>query len=131
VADIDRAVLEHLRDGATGAGTRIRPEFKKQNEQFPAIVVRRVGEPTELLLDGAHDTKEARFQIDVWARSYSELVTISNQVAVLFDAFSGNMGTVPVVVQYSQKENEVDLSEVDGDLVNRRRSLDFVMRYEE
>lgn len=131
MAEIDRAVMDRLAQGGTIAQTRVNPEFNRQNQQYPALVVARVSGPTELLLDGPTGVEEGRWQIDCWAASYAQAIALAGEVNALLDGFTGLIGDSPqVLVQMSFKENETDLSNVDGDRTNRRRSLDYVIRYE-
>lgn len=131
MADVDRALMDHLSAAATIAGVRVFPEFRKVNQVFPALIVTRVSEPTLPLLDGPSDVSEARWQIDCWASTYKRAVTLAREVTIALDGFRGLMGNAPQVqIQSAFKENESDLSQLDGDLSERRRTLDFVMRYE-
>ena len=131
MADVDRALMDHLAAAGTSAETRVFPEFRRVNQQFPALIVTRVSEPTLPLLDGPSDVSEARWQIDCWASTYLKVIALATEVNAALDGFTGLMGQPPQVkIQSSFKENESDLSTLDGDLGERRRSLDFVMRYE-
>lgn len=130
--DIDQAVMDHIVGLTTAAGTRVRPEFKAQNQKLPAITVTRVSEPTEENLDGATGLREGRWQVDCWAANYAASLALASEVNAGLDGFSGLMGTASprFTVQRARKENEADLSRIDGDLRMRRRSLDFVITYE-
>lgn len=129
---LEQSLSEHLKNAGTSAGTRIRPEFLNENEQYPAVVLLLVGQVQEFTNDGPENLTEKRVAIDCYAKNYLQAVTLADEIITILQGFTGALGTSSpaTVVRMSQLEGNGDQSEIDGDRHNRRRSLSFVITYE-
>ena len=129
---LEQSLSEHLKNAATTAGTRIRPEFLNENEQYPAVVYSIVSEIQEFSQDGPENLTEKRVAIDCYGKNYVQTVTLADEIITILQGFTGALGTSSpaTVVRMSQLEGNIDQSEIDGDRHNRRRSLSFVITYE-
>ena len=132
MAEIEKAVLDHIAAGSTLAASRVLPEFKKVNQTYPAVTVRLVSGPVELNLDGASDLRESRFEIDCWAATYKQVSQLAREVSVLFDGLSGliGSGSPQVRIHSARTENVTDLSSISGDRKDRRKAVDVIVMYE-
>lgn len=110
-------------------GTRIYPEILPQDVVYPCMRYARVGTIRGLMLDGVNTLTEVRMQIDIWARSYAEIRAIGNALRAALDGVTGNLGGVSI--QFSRYEADIDLSELEGDQRERRRSFDFIFTLHE
>lgn len=129
---LEQSLAEHLKDAATSAGVRIRPEFLNENELYPAVVYTTVSQTQEFSHDGPENLAEKRVQIDCFASTYLKVVTLADEIISILQGFTGALGTSSpaTVVRLSQLDGLNDQSEIDGDRHNRRRSLSFVITYE-
>ena len=61
-------------------------------KSYPYINLSFIAAPTEYTLDGERGMQQASLQIDAWAETYSEAVTLARSVQSAISAFSGVEG---------------------------------------
>ena len=106
------------------AGDRIYYTLARQGDSKPYITIQRVSMQSGLTLDGVDTLRRISYQIDCYAGTFSEVLSLSTAVRGLLDGFSGILSGTRV--QFVAMENEQDLSEIENDIASRRISLDFL-----
>lgn len=94
---------------------------------FPAISFQRISTSREYTLDDTVSLTEALFQVDVWANSDLEMVTVGRVVRSVLDGFRGIVGTVNI--ERMLQVNEYDLPQLEGSIYRRYQS--FRVLYQE
>mgnify|MGYP000594864417 CR=1 FL=1 len=90
---------------------------------WPRMTLQRISTITKYTLDSRVDIETARIQVNVYAKSYPEVMALGRQVTDLLTAFKG--GSVIRCYEMSRRDS---LSESGGDVI-RLQSLDFKVRY--
>lgn len=106
-------------------GARIYPEFMPENVTYPAITYRRVSTVRFNKMSGPDDLTQVRIQVDCWDDSYADVQTLAAAVINALDGVKTTLGAQ--VVSHCYLDSRQDLSEMDGDRIDRRVSLDFVI----
>lgn len=104
---------------------RIYPEIMPQDVVYPAISYQRISTTRYQLLEGVDDFTQARLQVDCWCDSYAQVKTLALAVKSALDGVTGTLGAQ--AIQHCMLESMVDLSQVVGDKVHRRISMDFMI----
>lgn len=108
--------------------TRFGPIPLPQNSPLPAITFQRIDADEEVCHDGASNMTLARFQLDVWASSYTDARTVAVQARKAFQGWSG--GTYAgVEVFESEVETVQDAVEPAAGL--HRSIVDVMVFYRE
>lgn len=105
-------------------GTRIYPEIMPQDVTYPAISYQRISTVRLNMLSGVDDFTQVRIQIDCWDDNYSDVKTLALAVR---DALDDAKLLGSQVIQHCYMESMQDLSQVDGDRIDRRVSMDFMV----
>lgn len=92
-------------------GGRVRPLFLPQNSPLPAVVYQRVSTPRYAAMQKDTPLSSPRIQIDCYAQSYPEAISISEALREILQDFSGTMGegdnTVENVAVLLQDQQEL------------------------
>ena len=90
-------------------GTRIYPERLPQNPTYPAIAVSRIASERPVSLLGSSGIVGARYQFDVYAKTYAAVKAAVEQLRLALDSFAGTVDGV--VIQEVGFESDVDVNE--------------------
>lgn len=131
---IDQNLILYLQNLGTAAAARFHTGNAPQLPTFPLAVVRRTSGSTPRTLGGTKLFSRATFSIDALARDYADALSVANAVRDALDTFTGSLPSDPVgsetTVQSCRCTAEpADYSEIDGDLVLRRISQEFLFVY--
>ena len=110
-------------------GSRLYAEQMPQNPTYPAVVYSRVSTTQGDLLNGADTLTAVRIQFDAYAVDYAGVKALATAFRAALNGFRGDLGGV--AVQRVKLENETDLSNFDGDDMNRRVSMDYIFTLHE
>lgn len=77
-------------------GQRIKPVKLDPNGALPGITVNRITTSPVFRQEGATTEFKTRFQLDIWATSYSSAKTVAEELRGALDGFSGTMGATRV-----------------------------------
>jgi hypothetical protein len=134
VAVLEEGLVTHLRadagiqalvnNGDSPATYRIYAELLPQEVVYPAISYQRISSPHDLMMEGIDTFTPARIQIDCHAQTSAAASGLAAAVNAALNNVTGSLGGV--TVQHSHNEQRSDLSSMDGDLVIRRITLDYV-----
>ena len=72
--------------------TRAYPAISKSTA-LPAVVYSGRGGIRETFYSGSYGLRQTRFQVDVYASTYSETQTLKDSIITSFHGFSGTMGS--------------------------------------
>jgi len=128
-------VAELIGDAGVTAivGTKVHPGAIPQDTELPAIVYTRVSTPRELALDGTVEAVAARFRLDIWHTSYSNVKTLAEAVRTALNNIGigaqKTLGSESVQAVYI--DDEADLPVFDGDQRDHRVSQDWIVVYTE
>ena len=75
--------------------TRAYPAIAKTTS-LPAVVYAGRGGIREAFYSGSYGLRETRFQVDVYAKTYGEAVTLKDSIITAFHGFTGVMGSSTV-----------------------------------
>jgi hypothetical protein len=115
-----QGLYAHLKadeDLAALVGRRIYPDEIPQGVAYPALVYSILGDVVQRNLDGPDGTREARAQVECWARKRSETVEVSSVVDARLESLNdgaGDMGGVAVRWCHRADEQESDVPIADG-----------------
>lgn len=102
---------------ASLVSTRIYPMRLPPAAVFPAVTYQRVSGVRVQSLGGPTGLAAPRFQISVWASSYSSAKAVATQVRLALDGFQGNMGASPYInVSGITLENDLEMIDPDTQL---------------
>ena len=82
---------------AAVVGTRVYPVMAPQNATYPCLVYTRVSTPRFHTHDGASGMAQPRFQINLWADSFSAARTLADTVRTAVDGTKTVSGTAGVI----------------------------------
>ena len=130
---IEAALVAELAAAGTTAGARIYPQPLPQQATLPAITYLRVSTLREHTLTSPDHLPAVRFQLDCWADTLAETLTLKEEVRVALDGFNADSGLMGgaggVVVQACHLDNE---RAVWSPLPNRyQATLDFIVKHNE
>jgi len=136
---LEEGLVTHLRADAgiqalVGNGDspetyRIFQELLPQEVTYPALSYQRISAPHALTLDGIDTFTPVRIQIDCHAKSSSDASGLAAALNTALNDVTGSIGGVTVRHVYNEQRS--DLSSMDGDLVIRRITLDYVFMMSE
>tara|TARA_R110000851_G_scaffold89315_1_gene194648 strand:- start:4236 stop:4604 length:369 start_codon:yes stop_codon:yes gene_type:complete len=75
--------------------TRAYPAIAKTTN-LPAVVYSGRGGIREAFYSGSYGMRETRFQVDVYAKTYTEVATLKDSIITAFHGFTGAMGSSTV-----------------------------------
>jgi len=127
---IEEGLMTYLlaQTGVTGyVGERIHFVHAPQNVTTPYIIIIKISAVREHSHDGSSELAHPRFQLSVFAGTYSGVKTVTAALQTVLQAYSGTMGSVSVdVVLY---DNETDMYEQETGLYHT--ALDYIIWHEE
>jgi hypothetical protein len=121
---IDEALRARL-VAVAGVSSRVYPAKLPQAPTLPAVTYQRVTGNRVHSTQGPSGLANPRYQVDVWARTYVEMLTVAKAVRQGLDGYQGEAGAwfSPLCV------NDFDFYEPGVDL--HRRTLDFSIWHQE
>ena len=107
--------------------TRIYPEVAPDSAAYPFITYNIFGESHDHAMQGATGLTNPTLQLDVWADTIADRVTISEAIRNALDGYTGNMGTENLSIRNCFLQNRANYTESDGEgkTPAYRSSLDF------
>ena len=96
--------------------TRAFPTISKTTD-LPAVVYSGRGGIREAFYSGSYGLRETRFQVDVYAKTYTEASTLKDSIIAAFHGFSGAMGSS--TVSRSTVDNTLENFTDDGEKIYR------------
>lgn len=110
-------------------GTRIFPKALPQNPPLPAITYQRISR-TALAdtLEGPGTLVRPRVQIDTWAKTDAEAITVGAAVRRALNGFRGPVAGEPDVQRIALDNVE---DSIDAELLLHRQRADFFVFHEE
>mgnify|MGYP002633636039 FL=1 len=96
--------------------TRAYPAISKSTD-LPAVVYSGRGGIREAFYSGSYGLRETRFQVDVYAKTYTEVATLKDSIVTAFHGFSGTMGSS--FVGKSTVTNTIENFSDDGEKIYR------------
>ncbi len=125
---IEQALRDHLladTNISSVVATRVYPLELPQNPAFPSITYQIISDEPTYTQDGDSGLDRPRIQIDTWAETYSESISLA---ALIRSRLSGFRGTVSgKEIQGIFRDSSRDFREVLADGVTKiyRRSQDY------
>jgi len=96
--------------------TRAFPAISKTTA-LPAVVYSGRGGIREAFYSGSYGLRETRFQVDVYAKTYTEATTLKDSILAAFHGFSGAMGSS--IVSRSTVDNTLENFTDDDEKIYR------------
>lgn len=130
---MEEAIIAILLADAGVAGqidTRVYPGRAPQGVQASYVLVRSVTRVPDYTMGGPSGYEERRFQIDVYAETYSKTKLTARAVVAALSGFSGVQGAVTIQAIFLDGERDLPITDEDDDVYNRfRTSLDFFIHH--
>lgn len=125
--DVEKAIQELLGDCAGHlVDTRIFPLTRGNCDVYPALTYMRVSTTPYTTHDSAGGLNWARFQIDVYAKTYFSMVETSNVLLGCFRGFNGVVGDVRLNTTLMNMQDSYS-----GDTSIYRMRQDYRVHYQE
>jgi len=123
------AAIKAIGAVASAVGDRVYHNERPQESPLPAITWGRSGIQREMLLDGPSGISTAFYEVDVVSASTAEVRALAEAVKDALHGVTGNFGgdTVRLVAV----TNEVDFSDIEGDLKVRHVLIDVEIIFPE
>ena len=96
--------------------TRAFPAISKTTA-LPAVVYSGRGGIREAFYSGSYGLRETHFQVDVYAKTYTEATTLKDSILAAFHGFSGAMGSS--IVSRSTVDNTLENFTDDNEKIYR------------
>ena len=96
--------------------TKVYPAVAKTTD-LPAVVYTGRNGIRELFYNGSYGMRTTNFQVDVYAKTYSEAVTLRDSIITAFHSFSGTMGSS--TVSRSIVDNTIETFDDSGEKIYR------------
>lgn len=107
--------------------SRIYPNTLPQNPTLPALTFRRVSTVPFSAMSNDTGVTRCRLQVDVWARKYSDLDAVGDQVRQALQRWRNTGAGTEVLSSFYL--NAVDLYEPENEI--HHRAMDFEIDYRE
>lgn len=129
---LSEAMYDYL--STLSVGDHVYPWRLPKNEELPAITFQFLPGPGPLLVhDDAHDGSPAvtslflrqRVQWDIWATTYEELDTITQEFRHAMHGFRGDMGGLDI----GSVHLDIELDSYEEDVQVYRKVIDGMIRY--
>ena len=127
---IEEGLITYLlaQSGVTAyVGEQIHFVHAPQNVTAPYIIIIKISGVREHSHDGSSELAHPRFQLSVFANTYSEVKGIASALQTVLQTYSGTMGSVNVDVVFY--DNEVDMYEQETGLYHT--ALDYIIWHTE
>ena len=99
MTDFDEALVNHLNSQpglAALIGNRIYPDYFPQGGQLPAVAYTLEDDSSGHMMQGASGLRRAIYQINVWAETRREVMTVARQICRALDGYHGAFMDIPV-----------------------------------
>lgn len=90
---ITSSLITYLNDSSSISIDRFYPIKAKQNKAKPLAIVYLDDQNRRRTFDGTNETKDARFQIDVYGETVSSMQTVVIEVLSVLTDYNGTMGS--------------------------------------
>jgi len=111
-------------------GTRIYPGRAPQGPVVSYALLRSVTRLPDYTMSGPSGYEEQRFQIDVYAETYTKTKLTARAIIAALSGFRGQQGTVTIQAIFLDGERDLPTADEDDDVYNRfRTSLDFIIHH--
>lgn len=129
---LEAAVFSIL-SAATGvgavAGDRIYPNALPQGVTYPAIRYQRISTARRYAIDAKQETAMSRLQIDCYATTLAEALSLADAARAALDFYTGTAGGTSIDRIYTEGER-ADYED-DPEPAVHRQMLEFMVHYEE
>ncbi len=125
MSSFKQALREHLQGftplgaliggGTTPSSGRVFWGYAHQDEVFPYIILRRVGDQPIHHLLGSSRIRAPKIDLEIWAKTAYEAETIETQVEACLGNFVGYMDDVPIRISRLEDVDDDDVALQDGD----------------
>lgn len=105
--------------------TRIRPTYLPQNPTLPSLTYQQISGDSNQALDGRSAVRRGRVQIDAWAKTYDEAVSLAEAVSTALDGV--RVTSDGVELTDSWQASQIDMYE-DG-IEAHRISTDYEISF--
>jgi hypothetical protein len=98
LTDFDDALVNHLlsQSGlAALVANRIYPDYFPQSGQLPAVAYTLEDDSSSHMMQGVSRLRRAIYQINVWAETCREAMTVARQICRALDGFRGAFLDIP------------------------------------
>jgi hypothetical protein len=130
LTDFDEALVDYLlgRPGiAVLVSKRVFPDFFPQSEQLPAIAYTLEDDSSQQTLQGPSGMRAAIYQINIWADTRREVMTVAREVRLALDGYRGAFKDIPIIGAFLDSLSR----ERDSDTGAYCVSLRFTIHYQE
>jgi hypothetical protein len=130
LTDFDEAVVDYLLGCPGIAGLvsrRIFPDYFPQSEQLPAIAYTLEDDSSQQTLQGPSGMRAAIYQINIWAETRREVMTVAREVRLALDGYRGAFKDIPIIGAFLDSLSR----ERDSDTGAYCVSLRFTIHYQE
>lgn len=115
---------------AAEIGTHVYPGRAPQGVDTSYALVRSITRLPDYTMGGASGYEERRFQIDVYAETYTKAKLTARAIVDALSGFRGAKGSVFIQGIFLDGERDLPVADEDDDVYNRfRTSLDFFIHH--
>lgn len=110
MAEVEEAIHSRLIGFAGLAAlveARVYPAKLPQGVTYPAVRYARISGPRARSHDGASGLATPRFQIDAWAKTYSEAKAVAKQIRLAMDNFKGTVAGVVIHAAFLDSDRDL------------------------
>ena len=107
--------------------TRVYPVALPQSPQYPLILYTKITGMRDHHLQGPSGHAHPRFQIEAWAKTYTEAKTLADAIREALDGYSGTAAGTKIGSCLIESEQDIYESEVEA----FRVIMDFFVWHEE
>lgn len=129
---LEQGLVAALRDDADVSalvGSRVYHEKLPDDVLYPCILYTRVSMERERLVTGVESLTRVGVQLDLMARTTSEVKDLAVKVRALLDGLTGDMGGQ--AIYQALLDQEIDSGSFDGDSEYRRVIADYMIWLDE
>ena len=125
-------LLENTGGNSAYCSKRVFPVVLPQNVTLPAETFQIISAPREHAMGTDPGTVHARVQVDIYDSTYLGTVSGGKHVRTAMSRYTGTPADVTVHAVFVDNEREAYLESLEGGKRKAwRRTLDFIMHYEE
>lgn len=111
-------------------GTGVYPGRAPQGVSSPYALLRSVTRLPDYTMAGPSGYEERRFQIDVYAETYTKTKLTARAIVSALSGFRGTVRSIPIQGIFLDGERDLPITDEDDDVYNRFRvSLDFIIHH--
>lgn len=96
--------------------------FNNSDSSYPSMVLQQISKVNAHHFSGVNDMADYRIQLNIWAKTYGEVVTLSNAVDALLN------DRQDATIKYCVRENQTDLIEATPPDVLYGRRFDLLIK---